>query len=208
MTSPLKTLLICLAACSLAGCAGSVRNLPPAEVYDFGLPAHRVAEEGRWSNVALEVKAPYWLDSSGIEYRLLYETPLKRRSYAGSRWAGAPAPLLAQRLRQQLGLVGAGAQTTCLLHLELHEFSQVFDTPQRSRGMLQGSASLFDAGHRLVAERQLASEQPAPGADARGGVSALVSASEELGRQLIVWLNDLEKRGTLKSCRSTVAKSQ
>ncbi|SBT10007.1 putative lipoprotein [Candidatus Accumulibacter aalborgensis] len=208
MTSTLKTFLICLAACFAAGCAGNLRKSPPAEVYDFGLPVQRVAESGRWSNVALEVKASYWLDSSGIDYRLLYESSLKLRSYATSRWAGAPALLLSQRLRQQLGLVSAGVQTACLLRFELHEFSQLFDTPQHSRGILQGSASVFASGHRLVAERQFAIEQPAPSADARGGVSALVSASEQLGQQLTVWLRDLEKRGTLESCRSTVAESQ
>ena len=52
------------------------------------------------------------------------------------------------------------------------------------------------------------SEQPAASADARGGVSALVLAGDALGRELAAWLNDQEKRGTLKSCRSTAAETQ
>ena len=202
--------LITLAACVLAACAGSARNAPPAAVYDFGPPVERLAEGSPWSSVALEIRAPYWFDSLGIEYRLLYENPLKLRSYAGSRWAGPPALLLSQRLRQQLGLVPVTGQTavSCVLRLELHEFSQLFDTPQRSRAMLQGNATLLDARHRIVAERVVASEQPAATDDARGGVMALVAASEALGRQLATWLNDLEKAGRLRHCRSTAGEDQ
>lgn len=150
---------------------------------------------------------PSWFDSPGIEYRLLYENPLKLRSYAGSRWVGAPGLLLSQRLRQQLGFVGVSGHgaVTCLLRLELQEFSQVFDTPERSRALLQGRASLLDRGRRVVVNRLIDIEQAATTPDARGGVVALVSVSDELGRQLAAWLNDLEKRGTLKGCRVTAA---
>ena len=198
--------LLCWAACLLGACAGSAR-MPP-EVYDFGPPVQRLSADGRWTTVALEIKTPSWLDSPAIEYRLLYENPLKLRHYAASRWAGAPGQLLAQRLREQLGLVGATGQSACWLRLELHEFAQVFDTPELSRGLLQGRAILLDARRRIVAERFVVSEQSALSADARGGVSALASASTELGRQIAAWLNDLEKRGSLKSCRSTAAESQ
>ena len=118
--------------------------------------------------------------------------------------------LLAQRLRQQIGVVGSGGQTAtnCLLRLELQEFSQVFDTPLQSRGLLRGQASLLDSRHRIVGERRVAVEEPAAGVDARGGVNALVRASDALAGELAAWLNDQEKRGTPKSCRSTVAESQ
>ncbi|WP_313952443.1 ABC-type transport auxiliary lipoprotein family protein [Accumulibacter sp.] len=200
----MKRLLMLFVACSLAACAGGVRNVSKAEVYDFGLPLQHLVDGGNWANLALEVRAPVWIDSPSMEYRLLYEDPLKLRGYAGSRWAAAPGLLLAQRLRQQLGFVGPREQVAvnCLLRLDLEEFSQVFDTPQASRGILQGAASVLDARHRVVAERRIFIEQPAEGADARGGVRALVLASEELGRQLAGWLSELEKRGTLKSCRA------
>ena len=199
-----------LAVCLLAGCAGSTRNQPPAAVYDFGLPIERLAEDHRWSSVALEIRAPYWLDSPAIDYRLLYENPLKLRSYATSRWAGAPALLLSQRLRQQLGFAGVTGHLAvrCLLRLEVQEFSQVFITPQSSRAVLQVNANLLDARQRLLAESQVASEQPAPTVDAHGGVIALAAASEDLGRQLAGWLNDLEKRGRLKDCRTPAEESQ
>lgn len=206
----MKRLLMAFVACLLAACAGGARKAPPADVYDFGMPVQHLADVGQWSNLALEVKVPYWFDSLAIEYRLLYDDPLKLRSYAGSRWAGAPGLLLAQRLRQQIGVVGSGGQTAtnCLLRLELQEFSQVFDTPLQSRGLLRGQASLLDSRHRIVGERRVAVEEPAAGVDARGGVNALVRASDALAGELATWLNDQEKRGTLKSCRSTVAESQ
>ncbi|HCZ15881.1 MAG TPA: hypothetical protein DHV85_15095 [Candidatus Accumulibacter sp.] len=204
----MKKLSMLLVLGLLAACAGGPRSSPPSEVYDFGLPVQRLIADGRWSKLALEIRAPYWFDSLSIEYRLLYDDPLKLRGYAGSRWAGAPALLLAQRLRQQLGVVGSSGHTavTCLLRLDLQEFAQSFDTPQSSRGVLQGTASVLDGRHRVVAERAFAIEQAAASADARGGVRALVSASEELGRQIAAWLNELEKSGTLKSCLTIAAR--
>jgi len=204
----MNRLSICLVGCVLlAACAAGPRTAPPAEVYDFGLPAARLAEGAGWSKLALEIRAPYWFDSLSIEYRLLYDNPLKLRSYAASRWAGAPGLLLAQRLRQQLGLLSGSGRTAvgCLLRLELQEFSQVFDTPLLSRGVVQGTASVLDARHQIVAERWLSIEQPAGSADASGGVRALVSASSELGRQLAGWLREIEQAGRLKQCPATIA---
>jgi len=206
----MKGLLMGLAVCCLAACAGSARNASRIEAYDFGLPPRDLPGDGRWSSMALEVSVPSWFDSTGIEYRLLYENPLKLRSYVGSRWVAAPGLLLSQRLRQQLGSVGSSGHgvVNCLLRFELQEFSQVFDTPEHSRALLQGRASLLDRGRRGVVDRRVDIEQAATTPDARGGVLALVSVSDELGRQLAAWLNDLQKRGTLNGCRVTAAHDQ
>jgi cholesterol transport system auxiliary component len=177
----------------LAACAGGVRNTAAPNVYDFGMPSSRLAAEGAWSKLAFEIKAPYWFDALSIEYRLLYEDPLKLRDYAGSRWAGAPALLLAQRLRQQLGMHGATSNIAvdCLLRIEVQEFSHVFDTPQQSRGVLHGSLSLLNAKRQQLAARPIAISQPALTADARGGVAALVAASDALGKEIAVWLESV-----------------
>jgi cholesterol transport system auxiliary component len=200
----MKKLFLSLMAVLLAACAGSAHNGAPATIYDFGLPAARLVTDGEWSRVALDVKAPAWFDSSDIEYRLAYDDPLKLREYAGSRWAGAPALLLGQRLRQQLGVAGASSNVAvdCLLRVELQEFSQVFDSPQNSRGVLQGSVTLLGAKRQILAERLLTVEQPAATPDARGGVLALVVASDEVGKELVGWLARLEQGGKLKSCRN------
>jgi len=197
--------LIVLTASLLSACVGGARNAPTLVIYDFGLPAARLVSDGTWSRLALEVRSPPWFDSLNIDYRLAYEDPLKQREYAASRWAGAPGALLAQRLRQQLGMASASGNmaTDCLLRVELQEFSQVFDSPQQSRGVLQGSVSLIDAKRQLVAERPVSIEKPSVTADAHGAVNALVAASTELGLKMADWLASLEQTSAFKSCRAT-----
>ncbi len=194
---------VLLAALLLSACVGGAGNSVPSVTYDFGLPVARLAVGGAWPGLSLEVRSPSWFDSTNVDYRLAYADPLTRRQYVGSRWAGAPAQLIAQRLRQQLGVVSATANsaTDCLIRVELQEFSQVFDSPQSSRGVLTASVSLIDGKRRVVAERLAVIDKPALGADASGGVQALVAASTEFGRLLSDWLLELEKNGGLKSCR-------
>lgn len=194
---------VLLAALLLSACVGGAGNSVPSVTYDFGLPVARLAVGGTWPGLSLEVRSPPWFDSTNVDYRLAYADPLTRRQYVGSRWAGAPAQLIAQRLRQQLGVVSATANsaTDCLIRVELQEFSQVFDSPQSSRGVLTASVSLIDGKRRVVAERLAVIDKPALGADASGGVQALVAASTEFGRLLSDWLLELEKNGGLKSCR-------
>ncbi|MBL8413113.1 MAG: membrane integrity-associated transporter subunit PqiC [Propionivibrio sp.] len=200
----MKKVLILFVASLLSACVGGARNVPPALVYDFGLPAKRLVVEGTWSRLALEVRSPTWTDSRNIDFRLVYEEPLKKREYADSRWASSPGQMLAQQLRQQLGAVSVGgnAAADCLLRVELQEFSQVFDSPQKSRALVQANVSLIDTRRQLVAERQVVIEHPAASPDAHGGVNALVKVSTELGQQLADWLASLEKNNALKSCRS------
>jgi cholesterol transport system auxiliary component len=198
--------LLGFAALLLGGCAVATRNAPPAVVYDFGPPVARVSASGAWQGLVVAVRSPPWFDSLNVDYRLAYDDPLVLREYAGSRWAGSPGVLLAQRLAQQLGTVGdgsAGGSSACLLRVDLHEFAQRFDTPRSSAGVVQGSVSLFDARRRLLAERRIAVEQPATRTDAQGGATALMLASNEVGRQLAAWLDALEKNDAAASrCRA------
>ena len=174
------------AALLLAGCALGGRSGPPATVYDFGPPAQRAATAP--ASLAVEVRAPAWLDGTAIAYRLAYEDPLRLREYSGSRWAGGAAQLLAQRLRQQLGATAANGAVDCLLRVDVQEFTQVFDTAERSRGVVQAEAFLLDAGRRILARRVFSVERPAASQDARGGAAALVAASGQLGGELASWL--------------------
>jgi cholesterol transport system auxiliary component len=203
----MKRFSILLASLLLCACFGGANNSVPLAVYDFGMPVSRLSSDNAWSKMALEIKAPHWFDSVNVQYRLAYEDPLKLRNYGGSRWAGSPAELLGQRLRQQLGVAGATGNSAvdCLLRLDLQEFSQVFDAPQSSRAVVHGSVSVFDAKRRIVAARQFAVEQPAVSGDARGGVAALVNAGDELGQQLAGWLSELDKSGGFNACRASAA---
>lgn len=193
-----------ISAALLSGCAFSPESRPSLAIYDFGLPAISAGNEGEWPRVALEVLSPPWFEALNVDYRLAYDDPLKQREYAGSRWAGSPAVLLSQRLRQRLGMAGANgnAAADCLLRFELQEFSQVFDSPTQSRGVLQGSASLIDARRQRVAGKQFSIEKPAASQDARGGVDALVAAGSELATQLASWLETLERKGEMARCQA------
>jgi cholesterol transport system auxiliary component len=111
-----------------------------------------------------------------------------------------PAQLLRQRLRELLGQrrsvlspVDAVVPGTLALHLELEEFSQLFDSSQSSGGLVRVRATLSRTGNpsKPVAQTSLVVLRPANSADAKGGVQALAQASDALALQLDQWLQQL-----------------
>ena len=190
--------LVVLATTLLNGCANAPGS--GAVVYDFGLPAARLPGDERGPRLALEVRSPAWFDSLKVDYRLAYNDPLRQREYSDSRWAANPGVLLGQSLRQQLGVVNAVA-ADCVLRVDIQEFSQVFDSPQTSYGVLQADVSLSGPKRQLIAERQVTLRKAAATADAGGGVKAMVTAGAELGQQLSEWLLALGQGSALRSCR-------
>ena len=186
----LAAMLLALAAC---GIAPPVRDIA---AYDFGPAAPAESERGIAFNVTVaDIAAPSWMDTTSIYYRLAYADASRPLPYANSRWVMALAALLTQRLRAGLRRASKadisapsdGVRTEYLLRMDLEEFSQVFDTPEKSRGVLRLQARLLRAGE-VVASRNFALEQPATGANADGGVRALSAAGDELGRRLAEWL--------------------
>lgn len=174
----------------LAGCftAGKRGGDAPLAIYDFGPPAASLLTAPRRTPLALEVRAPLWFDSMGIDYRLAYVDAARLREYARARWAGPPAQLLQQRLTQQLDLSPSGqGQARCLLRLEVTEFSQIFSSAKQSRGIVQGRAVLLDRARRTLAEMPVNLERPAETPDARGGVGALILVADQLAADLAVW---------------------
>jgi ABC-type uncharacterized transport system auxiliary subunit len=195
------TIVCCLflAACYGAGKRGGDSALA---IYDFGPPVieDQVAP-GRRGELAVEVRAPLWFDSLGIEYRLLYDEPKRLRDYTRSRWAGPPAQMVQQRLIQQLGLMPAGqGRTRCVLRVDIDEFIQIFDTPTTSRGVIQGRVQLLDRSRTRLAGYDLRVEKPAASADARGGVAALTVAVDQLAADLLGWEQQLKSSGKAAAC--------
>ena len=77
------------------------------------------------------------------------------------------------------------------LYITLEEFSQVFDAPERSVGLLRLRATLVrstSAGERVLAQRNVVVQQPATGANAQAGVRALAEASDAAAKELAQWL--------------------
>jgi ABC-type uncharacterized transport system auxiliary subunit len=183
----LVTLFLCflLSACFTAGKRGGDSAMA---VYDFGTAPASLLAAPRKEALALEVRAPLWFDSQGIDYRLAYVDAARLREYARARWAGPPAQMIQQRLMQQLDYSMSGqGQVRCLVRVEITEFSQVFLAKESSKGVLQGRAILLDRSRRQVAELDLKIEKPAASQDARGGVGALSAAVEQLAADLLAW---------------------
>lgn len=187
MSRPLRLVLFCVL---LGGCftAGKRGGEAPMVAYDFGPPAPRLLAEPRRQPLALEVRAPLWFDTLGIDYRLAYQDAARLREYARARWVGPPAQLLQQRLSQQLDYLVAGqSRARCLVRLEITEFSQVFETAQLSFARLQGRAYLLDRSRNPLGDLHIDIQQAAETPDAKGGVAALTVGVARLGEQLLEW---------------------
>jgi cholesterol transport system auxiliary component len=144
------------------------------------------------------VQAPAALDSTAVLYRLTYVDARQLRPYSQARWSMAPAQLVEQRVRTRLGqeraVLNPGEGATRVLQIELDEFSQVFEAPAQSAGLLRLRATLLQltpAGASLVAQRNVLVQRPAPSADAPGGVRALTAATDAAADELVQWLAQL-----------------
>jgi len=187
-------LVLPLLACSLRPAPR-----PPQAHFDFGLPETADERPPRIhaTVVVPDPVAPAWIDSLDIHYRLAYDDGTQLRRYANSRWALSPVHLLSALLRGHLAAAterGAavrdyGLESDYWLRLEIEEFSQVFDTPAASRGVVRVRVALIERrGRRLVAQRMFGAESPASASDARAGAAALAAASEGLVEQLVDWI--------------------
>lgn len=190
----------------LAGCA--TPRASTALVYDFGPGAHSLAPAKPMAPlpplVLAEVQALQALDNTSVLYRLNYSDVYVLQPYAQARWSMPPAQLLRQQLRLALSAQRAvlnaneGVQPpagTLVLRLELEEFSQVFDTPQSSIGLLRLRATLSQqapGGEALVAQRVLLVKSPSASPDAAGGVRALAAAAAQAVEQLDLWVQQTQ----------------
>jgi cholesterol transport system auxiliary component len=184
----------------LSGCAMSERN-PGAVQYDFGdRPlALAVATTGSsLPSVAASVQASTALDGTDMLYRLAYSDEKQLHAYTLARWAMPPAELVQQRLREglsrQRAVLKPGEGAQLLMQIELDEFSQVFDAPDQSSGLLRLRATVLKAtplGYSLLAQRSVRMQRPASGGGAPAGVRALGAATDAAVDELAQWLQTL-----------------
>lgn len=184
------------------GCALPQRPPPPA-LYDFGplaaVPVSSLPQAATLPALALNsVQVSAALDNTAVLYRLAYADAQQLRAYALARWTMPPAQLLQQRLRerlsQQRAVLNPGEGAPRVLQIELEEFSQVFEAPAQSTGLLRLRATVLQAtpaGERLVAQRSVIVQRPAPSADAPGGVRALTAATDAAVEEIGQWLQQL-----------------
>lgn len=190
---------LCLA---LGGCSSlSPRPEAPA-LYDLGLAA-AVSPSPAFVPVKVEVRAPSWLAKPAMQYRLDYRQPAQRQDFAESRWAAPPAELLERRLLQAFS-VPPSAAAGCRLRVDLDEFAQVFDAAEASRAVIVARAELLPPrGENVLARRVFDLREPAPSADARGGVVAFRKAGARLAGEIATWLEsaDSSVAAVRSSCR-------
>ncbi|MBT9477394.1 ABC-type transport auxiliary lipoprotein family protein, partial [Polaromonas sp.] len=134
-----------------------------------------------------------------------YADDQQLRPYSKARWSMPPPQLVRQRLREQLSQRRAvfnaresvalnrsqSAALPLLLRLQLEEFSQLFSTPESSVGLIRLRATLVEltpAGEKLLGQRSVVVQRPAPSADAAGGVRALTAATDAAIEELDQWL--------------------
>ncbi|WP_301278537.1 ABC-type transport auxiliary lipoprotein family protein [Dechloromonas sp.] len=196
-------ILCCLFAISGCLTTGKRGGDTAIATYDFGAAPAVLVQVPRKLPLAVEVRAPLWFDTLGIDYRLAYAEPARLREYAMSRWAGPPALLIQQRMIQQLALSMPGqSRTVCVLRFDIREFSQWFTTPQQSIAVLQGRLLLLDRGRRQIAEKNVDIHLPVQQPNAQGGVLGLTSAVDRLIRQILAWEGEWQETETTHACRA------
>ena len=213
--------IVAVAAAALSGCAFLDKPIRLA-MYDFGPgqlspasanPLSAGAALPRLPALAIDdIATPAGvLENTGVLYRLGYVDAQQLRAYSQARWSSPPAQLIRQRLREQLsqrrsvfnareGVALNRSQSAVLpllLRMELEEFSQVFSSPEASVGLVRLRATLIEltpGGEKLISQRTIAMEQPAPSADAAGGVRALTAATDAAIAAIDQWLQQSAAR--------------
>jgi cholesterol transport system auxiliary component len=148
----------CLSILLLAGCSALPDKPVRPAVYDFGPGLVGDACAARRRSCAAAVAAGRHrragtVDGTAVLFRLAYADVQQLRPYAQARWSMPPAQLVRQRLRDQLSqqrvvLNPAEGPAGWILRLELEEFTQVFDAPDRSVGLVRLRATLLEHGER------------------------------------------------------------
>ncbi len=181
-----------LAAAALAACNTLITAPTAFHVFDLGR-APSVATTQGITPSSIEVRAPSWLASSAMQYRLDYLEPASRESFAESRWAGAPADLLQHQLSSALIGQDSVVPGPCRIRVELDEFVQGFDSETDSHAIVAARATLVSSRDDApLARRAFEVRVAAPMPDARGGVQAHREAVRRLAEELIHWLASLD----------------
>jgi cholesterol transport system auxiliary component len=204
-----------ISAVLLLGACSALPDKPVrAALYDFGPgPLTTPATTRQAPLPALSLSdistAGGALDNQAVLYRLVYADGQQLRPYSQARWSMPPAQLVRQRLRETLSrnrpvfnagegpALNRGANQGVLprtLHLELEEFSHIFNAPGSSAGLIRLRATLVEnlpSGEKLLAQRSFIVQRPAPSADAPGGVRALTAATDAVIEEISAWLQQV-----------------
>ena len=194
----------------LTACAALPDKPVRAVTYDFGpgavttvAAANSLTAQPLAPIALAEIESGTALNGTTVLYRLMYANAQELRPYAQARWSMPPAQLLRQRLREHLGKsrsvvnpgeAVAGSINPWVVRLELEEFSQLFESPTVSVGLLRLRATAIQAlpvGEKLLGQRTFVVQRPAASNDAPGGVQALSTAGDAAVVEIDQWLQQL-----------------
>lgn len=143
--------------------------------------------QARWSMAPAQLLHQRLRDGLGLHRTVLDADGASVLSAA----AQAPlAPSAAASADPPAAVPGAPAAPR-VLRVTLEEFSHLFETPERSVGLLRLRATVLEAtpgGERLLAQRSVIVQRPATQASAPGGVRALAAATDAAVAELAQWL--------------------
>jgi cholesterol transport system auxiliary component len=170
--------ILVIALLGLISSACSVTPKQPA-VHDFGLPVMVHAEKFR-IKTNISVNAPQWLQDNRIRYRLLYSSPTEVRFYSLDRWIASPPELLQQQL-----LAGENYS----LNINLLEFEQQFDAPDRARVVLDFFVEAYASDtKRLIDTQGFHFDRSTVTPDAAGAVAGLADLTRQAAERVQDWL--------------------
>lgn len=171
---------------ALSGCTLLPEQPPLSKRHDFGPPP--LPQQKRVTPVGLlliDVQMPAWLETTEIQYRLLYDDPTRLRAYAQNQWIAPPAALLEQRWREALS--GDTAVSLYRLEAALDRFEQVFDAPDSAYAVIGLRAVLVRPDQSaVVAERRFTIRRACP-PHVQGAIDALASLADSTLEDVLRW---------------------
>jgi cholesterol transport system auxiliary component len=180
----------------LASACASERPLPVQYDLEGSPPRAPRAPRFKATLAVPPVHAPSWLSTTELIYRLDYEPPAPLRAYTLRRWTAPPSELLTLRLRERIAAMNDGFTLNGLsadqdgyrLEITLEDFMQSFPSSGQSRCVVTFSASLYQPGDRVIAQKTFRAERPGPSPDAIGAVQGLVAATDLDVDELLRWI--------------------
>lgn len=202
----IRTLLLIFLASLLGGCTTIT---PPITGYTLTHTAPNPSSDAAKTTLTLKIsgtKAPASLSSSQLFYLSNHQ---EMRSYLYSRWNDTPGVMIDRlvgesiyesRLFFAVLPKTSSVNSDLLLESTLSSFHHRIHDDNRSEGYLDITYILINPKTKqTVASKRFRITAPAPSIDARGGVSALNRAANELAVECTAWLHTtMKENGWIK----------
>ncbi len=182
----------------ISGC--SSKQAHPVNIYTLKYDASSTIPAIMITDKTLKIATPRSTKEIKKDTILYAKTPLRRDSYAFSRWSDTPNHMLAAFLVSKLDQSGifkavvpasSPVKSPWLLQSTVEDFYQQFDE-QTSYAIIKMRFFLIDTKAKKVLARHYVSLKiPADSLDAEGGVKAFDIAMNQLGDNVKTWLLSL-----------------